>query len=184
MLGAGPGLAGREGKPIKSLRVLRVVEPDVEVPSAASAPGELSSPRGCVAGCLLAVVAGLGGFALAVLQNNGIVASWSYCFGMPAGAVVDSGDSLGLGFDFLFRVSGYGICLAAGMAVGMWATRRRPRLVRILAGFGLALLFAALAFWADYALNNGLGPMYVSPRCPQGRPPWWPSWVPLRIRSS
>jgi hypothetical protein len=138
-----------------------------------------------VAGCLVAVSAALGGFALAVLQDNSIVDGWSYCSGMAAGGVVDSGESFGLGFEFLFfRVPGYSICLGTGMAVGMWATRGRAPLVRILAVLGLGLLFAALTFWADYAFNNGLGSMYVSPRCPQGRPPWWPSWVPLRIGSS
>lgn len=144
----------------------------------------MTSARGCVAGCLLALLAVSGGFALAVLQNTVIVDGWSYCFGMPAGAVVDSGEAFGLGFDLLFRIPGYGLCLGAGMAAGMWATRGRPILVRILAVLGLALLFAAMAFYADYAVNNGLGPMYVSLRCPHGRPQWWPSWVPLRIRSS
>jgi hypothetical protein len=63
----------------------------------------------------------------------------------------------------------------------MRATRGRSAPARAAAVVGVSVLFDVLAFWADYALNNGLGPMYVSAQCPHARPPWWPSWVPLRI---
>ncbi|MCP2341592.1 hypothetical protein [Actinomadura rupiterrae] len=149
-----------------------------------AAESSARSGRGGLAGCAAAGAALLGGFALGALQNRDIIGGWTYCSGLAAGAVVDSGDSFGLGFGLLFfRLPGYTLCLVIGGAAGMRLTRGRPRSVRVAAALAGAFLLAGLAFWGDYALNNGLGPMDVSRRCPQGRPPWWPSWVPLSIRT-
>jgi hypothetical protein len=53
-----------------------------------------------------------------VLIREATADDWPGIFGMPAGAVVDSREAFGLGFDLLFRIPGYGLFLGPGWPPG------------------------------------------------------------------
>lgn len=55
------------------------MEPNIDAQLSGTANLEAAGVGGCVVGCVLPVLAVLGGFALAVLQNFEIINGWSYC---------------------------------------------------------------------------------------------------------
>jgi hypothetical protein len=73
--------------------------------------------------------------------------------------------------------------------VGFWLAWRllgtRHRLVRAIAACLAGLLLLGGVLTTDLVLNvsppRGL---YIHTRCPAGRPPWWPAWLPLRTSPS
>ena len=44
-------------------------------------------------------------------------------------------------------------------------------------------LTAIAVFWTDYYQHNALSVDYWQHGCPEGRPPWWPSWTGIEPRS-
>lgn len=123
------------------------------------------------------------GVVLAVLQTVNTVDAWDYCSALApdvANDVANKGQ-VWLG-SLLLRVICYSPCLPVGVAIGRRICRTRPRIVTVTAGCALGLVVCALAFWGDYALNNGMTHgFYLPSLCPGGRPPRWPAWLPLRI---
>ncbi|MGI5233616.1 hypothetical protein [Actinoallomurus sp. CA-142502] len=134
-------------------------------------------------GCALLILSPLIGAALALLQNANIEDAWVHCSGLApevANDIADTGQ-VWLG-SLVLRAIGYSLCPPVGIIVGLWICRRRTRVVRVTVACALALVICALAFWGDYALNNGMTHgFYLPSLCPGGRPPWWPAWLPLRI---
>jgi hypothetical protein len=142
---------------------------------------------GCLVGCLPLLVGAPLGFAVALLADRIIQSSWSYCMDLPWPAAYDFADSP------RFSLVGSGLLVLVldpcCFPVGFWLAWRflaaRRRRVRAIAGCLAGLLLLGGAFSADLVLN--VGPprgMYIHARCPAGRPPWWPAWLPLRTSES
>jgi hypothetical protein len=129
------------------------------------------------------IVSPLVGVAVAWLQNVNIKNAWAYCSDLasPVADEVANTGQVWLG-SLVLRIICYSLCFPVGIAIGRWICRTRPRVVKVAVGCALGLVICALAFWIDYALNNGMTHgLYLPSLCPDGRPPWWPTWLPLRI---
>jgi hypothetical protein len=140
-------------------------------------------PSGCPWGCLTVIASATIGVTLAWLQNENTLNAWDYCSNLAHQVATDLADQGQVSvFSLLGRVVIYSLCLPLGILIGRLSTRGHSAVIRAIAGLIGGLAICALAFWGDYALNNGmLHGFYLPSRCPGGRPPWWPSWLPLRI---
>lgn len=146
--------------------------------------GEPSDPDGCGCGCwLILTLSLLIGVAVAWLQTINTEDAWEYCSGLgpPFAEDIANTGQVWLG-SLVLRIVCYSLCFPVGIALGQRICRTRPAVVKGTIGCTLGLVICVLAFWGDYALNNGMTHgFYLSSPCPGGRPPWWPTWLPLRI---
>jgi hypothetical protein len=136
-------------------------------------------------GCLGAFLALVLGFAIMMRQNNNILDTWTYCSNQATEVAVDtsphSGAEVGIDLSML-RILVYALGFPLGLALGRLVTRGRSRRAAVLAGCLLGAALCATVFVGDFALNNGeAAGFYLPERCPAGRPPWWPGWLPLRV---
>jgi hypothetical protein len=103
---------------------------------------------------------------------------------VPAVDAADSPRFSLFGSGLLFRAH-YLCCFPVGFWLAWRFLGTRHRLVRAIAACLAGLLLLGGAFTTDLVLNvsppRGL---YIQARCPAGRPPWWPAWLPLRTSPS
>lgn len=138
---------------------------------------------GCGSGYAVLILSPLIGVALALLQDANISNAWAYCSGLAPEVANDIANT---GQDWLgalaLRVICYSLCLPVGVAIGWRICHTRTLIVKVTVGCVLGVVICALAFWGDYAFNNGMTHgFYLPSMCPGGRPPWWPAWLSLRI---
>ncbi|MFG2043019.1 hypothetical protein [Dactylosporangium sp. NPDC048998] len=127
------------------------------------------------------------GFAAEILAFRIIQDAWTYCMNMPWPPAYDIADSprfslVGSGLLFLVL---YPCCFPAGFWLAWRFLAARHRRVRAIAACLAGLLLLGGAFTTDLVLN--VSPphgQYIHARCPAGRPPWWPAWLPLRTSAS
>ncbi|MFD5466371.1 hypothetical protein ACFWIQ_26595 [Kitasatospora sp. NPDC127059] len=118
-------------------------------------------------------------------QNDNILDTWTYCSGYATEVAVDTSPHSGVevGEDLTtLRILLYGLSLPVGFGLGRLLTWGRSRRAAIIVGCLLGMLLCAALFVGDFALHNGEAPdFYLPERCPGGRPPWWPGWLPMRV---
>jgi hypothetical protein len=118
------------------------------------------------------------------LQNDNILDAWSYCSNLANEVAVDTAphsDVVGLGHVLLQGLL-YTLAFPAGFGFGRLVMRGQSRRAAIIVACLFGVLLCAALFVGDFALNNGEAPgFYLPERCPAGRPPWWPSWLPLHV---
>jgi hypothetical protein len=150
--------------------------------SGSAGPKAPAGAGGCVGGCLV-MIAGLAvGLAVEIFAADVIASSWSYCFNVPGPMAQDMADSPRF---YLFEGIGYlalyWLCVPLGFLIARRIFAARGRLFRIVAGILSAVLLVSVVFAGDLMLNiSARGGMYLTSRCPAGRPPWWPGWIPAR----
>jgi hypothetical protein len=156
-----------------------------------STPAAERTPRqddaGCLGGCLLLIIGPVFGLATMELASEIIGNAWSYCMDLAWAPAFDITDSPRFS---LFETGGLFLALdSCCFPVGFWLAWRflaaRRRWIRAAAGCLAGLLLLCGAFATDLMLN--VGPkhgMYIHARCPAGRPPSWPKWLPLRTSKS
>lgn len=139
--------------------------------------------KSCGWGCLLLVGGGVLGMLALFGASVFIGSTWSYCMNMPWPEAYDFADSPR--FYLLFElplIAAYCCAFPLGLLLARrFLFRSRRRLVRALVGSMAGLLVLSAVFTGDvvYDLAPPHG-MYLSARCPSGRPPWWPKPLPLR----
>ncbi|WP_055588597.1 hypothetical protein [Peterkaempfera griseoplana] len=137
---------------------------------------------GCLVGCLPPLAGLMLGVLTVEAATEVIGRSWSYCMDLSWVPAIETADSPRFGLIGTFPLFLLLDCCC--FPVGFWLAWRflpAPRRgVRAVAGCLAGILLLGAAFTADLMLN--VGPkqgMYVHARCPGGRPPWWPAWLPL-----
>jgi hypothetical protein len=146
-------------------------------------PEPVQKARASLPAGLLIILGLVIGVTLAILQDVNTIDAWSYCSNLAPQVSNDIANTgqVWLG-SLLLRVFVYTVGFLMGAGIAWPSCRRRSLAVRVVAGCALGLMICALAFWSDYALNNGMAHgFYLPSRCPGGRPPWWPIWLPLRV---
>ncbi|GAA2795998.1 hypothetical protein GCM10010441_21520 [Kitasatospora paracochleata] len=141
--------------------------------------------RGVALGCLGVFLAVVLGFMLMAWQERTIVDAWTYCSDQAAQVAIDTSPRLAAEVAFdrsTVRLLVYIMCFPVGFGLGrlfMWGRSRRAA---IAVGCLLGVAVCAAVFVGDFALNNGeVAGAYLPGRCPGGRPPWWFSWLPMRV---
>ena len=122
------------------------------------------------------LVAGVGLFVLQVVNTD---AAWRTCFGHEPD--LEAGGRFAAMVAGLARLVGYPAVLLA-TAVPAWLLGRRMKHPWL--AYLITLVLTAIAvFWTDYYQHNALSVDYWQHGCPEGRPPWWPSWTGIEPRS-
>lgn len=138
--------------------------------------------EGSLVGCLPLLAGLVLGVLVVETATSVIGTSWAYCMDMPWVPALDIADSPRfslIGTFPLFMLLDC-CCFPAGFWLAWRFLAARRRRLRTIAGCLAGVLLLGGAFTADLMLN--VGPkqgMYVHMRCPAGRPPWWPTWMPI-----
>ncbi|WP_406210308.1 hypothetical protein OH807_40420 [Kitasatospora sp. NBC_01560] len=155
---------------------------DIEDEAAAQQNG---TNRAVYQGCSGIVLALVLGFVVMTWQDSNILDTWTYCSDQATEVAVDTSphSAVEVGIDLsTLRILGYTASLCLGFGLGRLVMWGRPRGAAIAVGCLLAAAVCAAVFVGDFAVNNGEAPGFYFPGlCPGGRPPWWPSWLPMRV---
>ncbi|MFD9124191.1 hypothetical protein [Kitasatospora sp. NPDC059571] len=138
-------------------------------------------------GCLPIAAGVVLGVAATTAAGAIITDSWAYCTGMSSGEAVQAADSARTAL--IGTAPLYLAAEVAGFPVGFHIAWRyfgtHALRIRVAAAVAAGLLVLGGAFGADLVMNVGPeGGRYVHALCPDGRPPWWPDWLPLRTSRS
>ncbi|MFC8715932.1 hypothetical protein [Kitasatospora sp. NPDC057198] len=143
---------------------------------------ESSPPRGRTGtGCLALLLAPVLGFLVQTRVLDLIAGTWADCAGLARQVSQDLTDDprfdLPGPYDF-----GYLLLPVAAVLLALHLTRRSPDLLTRALAAACAALLAALAV-AAVDLERNLTPphgAYLPAKCPDGRPPWLPGFLPAR----
>lgn len=131
------------------------------------------------------VAVAAGAAILGWYQTVHVYRSVAYCLG-PEPLDLDAGGNFAATFELFARAAVYVVIISV-VAVPLLVAAARRNTGRRLAGTVTAvILAAAVLFIADYATSDAIefSARYyerqdrVAERCPDGRPPWWPRWLP------
>jgi hypothetical protein len=141
---------------------------------------------GCAVGCAVALAGLVVGFVVGTAASNLIGDAWTYCYDVAWPVAYDMADSPRF---FIFEGLGWLLLYSLCLPVGFWLARRLLRGRRWLLRLGAWLLASSVllagVFTTDLMLNvSARDGMYQQARCPHGRPPWWPGWLPARGASN
>ena len=109
---------------------------------------------------------------IGVQARDLISAAWVACFEPEAGS------NFGLNV-FFFPIAS--VLAGCAMTVALFVPGRAPFLLRLVMGFGVAVVLglAVFAMAVPSGRPEGRTPSNLWPECgPQGIPTWWPIWLP------
>jgi hypothetical protein len=116
-----------------------------------------------------------------------IQSTWSYCMDLPWPFAYDVADSprFSIVESGLLFLALYLSCFPVGFWLAWRFLAARHHRTRAISACLAGLLLLGGALTTDLVLN--VSPprgQYIHARCPAGRPPWWPTWLPLRTSPS
>ncbi|MFF0389148.1 hypothetical protein ACFYS8_10670 [Kitasatospora sp. NPDC004615] len=150
-------------------------------PTPEAEPAPAASGSGAGIGCLALLLAPVLGFTVESRVLRLIEDTWSDCLNMARPVTYDLTDDAR--FNLLNSYEcGYLFLPPLAVLLALYLTRRSPGLLTRALAAAFAALLTALAV-AAVDLEHNLTPprgWYLPGKCPDGRPPWLPDFLPAR----